>query len=301
MVSEGMHVVSALIVCSFVLVMLGLFGLYRSLDNPPPSSFSARRKEALEGSVVFGFFHPVILYLAEFNDSYPDETRAGLELKLRRAGRPLDYTAEEYLAVCQVTAVCLAAVAGFYGILIFGFGGVFAGVIAVVIGYVAPLFVLNEWVNSRVTALVLKLPYAIDLLALCLQSGSTFIGGVEELVKEGGDEPLDQEFRMFLTELSLGKTRREALLNLADRCGIDLLNGLVMALIQGEEQGIHIAEILKRQSAHIRAVRVMLADEKAQKASTKILFPTMMIVMALLLVLFGSFIVKLLRGKVLEE
>lgn len=296
-----MNVVSAMIVLSFAFIFVGLAGLYRSLDDPPPSSFSKRREEALEASQVFRFFHPIILYLAEFNDAYPEDMRKGMGLKLRRAGRPLDYTPEEYFAVCQITAVIMAVVSGFYGVLIFGFGGAFAGVLAGVVGYVAPLFILNEWVNTRVTALVLKLPYAIDLLALCLQSGSTFVGGVEELVREGGDEPLDQEFRVFLTELSLGKTRREALENLADRCGIELLNGLVMALIQGEEQGIHIAEILKRQSAHIRQIRVMLADEKAQKASTKILFPTMMIVIALLLVLFGSFIVKLLRGKVLEE
>ena len=299
--SVSLTTANAMIFLSFVLIMVALAGIYRSLDNPPPASFSKRREEALEASVVFQFFHPVILYLAEFNDAYPESTRDALELKLRRAGRPLDYRPEEYLAVCQITAVCMALVSGFYGVLIFGIGGAFAGVIAGVVGYVAPLFVLNEWVNTRVTALVLKLPYAIDLLALCLQSGSTFVGGVEELVKEGGDDPLDQEFRSFLTELSLGKTRREALENLADRCGIELLNGLVMALIQGEEQGITIAEILKRQSAHIRSIRLMLADEKAAKASTKILFPTMMIVIALLLVLFGSFIVKLLRGKVLEE
>ena len=296
-----MTLISGLIVGSIVMMAIGLVGFWSSLENPPPSSFSQRRREALEASAVLMFFHPLILYLADRNLGYPDETRANLELKLRRAGRPLDYTAEEYLAVCQITAICLAAVSGFYGILIFGVGGIFAGVIAALIGYVSPLFVLNEWVNSRVTQLILKLPYAIDLLALCLQSGSTFVGAVEELVREGSDEPLDQEFRIFLTELSLGKTRREALLNLADRCGIELLSGLVMALIQGEEQGIHVAEILKRQAAHIRAVRVMLADEKAQKASTKILFPTMLIVMSVLLILFGSFIVKLLRGKVLEE
>lgn len=297
----SLNLVSATIVVAFVLVMAGLAGLYKGLPNPPPSAFSKRREEALEASQVFQFFHPVILYLAEFNTAYSEEHRDALDLKLRRAGRPLDYTPEEYLAVCQITAICMSVVSGFYGVLIFGIGGTFAGVIAGIVGYLAPFFVLNEWVNTRVTLLVLKLPYAIDLLALCLQSGSTFVGGVEELVKEGGDEPLDQEFRAFLTELSLGKTRREALENLADRCGIELLNGLVMALIQGEEQGITIAEILKRQSAHIRQIRVMLADEKAQKASTKILFPTMMIVIALLLVLFGSFIVKLIRGKVLEE
>ena len=297
----SLTVISAMMIGSAVLVMAGLVGFWRSLDNPPPSNFSQRRREGLEQSAVFQFFHPMILYLAERNLAYPDETRANLEIKLRRAGRPLDYTAEEYLAVCQITALSLSVVAGFYGLLIFGYGGVFAGIIAALIGYVAPLFILNEWVNNRVTLLILKLPYAIDLLALCLQSGSTFVGAVEELVREGTDEPLDQEFRIFLTELSLGKTRREALLNLADRCGIDLLSGLVLALIQGEEQGIHIAEILKRQAAHIRAVRVMLADEKAQKASTKILFPTMLIVISVLMILFGSFVVKLLRGKVLEE
>lgn len=302
MTDANMLAVSGMILASFVMVLGAFAGMYRQLPNPPPSSFSQRRREALEASEVFRICHPVILFFAEKNEAYPEETRNNLEIKLRRAGRPLDYTAEEYLAVCQVSAFCCCIASITYGVLIFGaLGAMISGGVAGVIGYVAPLFVLNEWVNSRVTALILKLPYAIDLLALCLQSGSTFVGAVEQLVSESTDEPLDQEFRIFLTELSLGKTRREALLNLADRCGIELLNGLVLALIQGEEQGIHVAEILKRQAQHIRAVRVALADEKAHKASTKILFPTMLIVIAVLLILFGSFIVRILRGKVLDE
>ncbi|MBI4860885.1 MAG: type II secretion system F family protein [Candidatus Riflebacteria bacterium] len=298
-----MTTISLSLIGSFVLVLGGLVGIYRSLPRPPLSSFSIRRREVLENSTIFQWFHPIIIYFAAFNRKfYPPETLNDLEIRLRRAGRPCDYLAEEYLGVCQTCAMCTSAVAGLYSLLLFGIvGGFITGGLALIVGYFAPLFVLNEWMNSRVTQLVMKLPYAIDLLALCLSSGSTFVGAVEVLVKEGGDEPLDQEFRIFLTELSLGKTRREALLNLADRCGIDLLSGLVLALIQGDEQGVHIAEILKRQSKHIRDVRVALADEKASKASTKILFPTMLILMSVLLILFGGFIVKIARGRVLSE
>lgn len=296
-----MALASGLFIAASLLVAMGLAGFWSTLPRLSPATFSIRRREALEGSGLFQFFHPLILYLAEKNAFYPVETRNALEIKLRRAGRPCDYSAEEYLAVCQVSGIVCGLVSLVYGTLIFGLGGPMAGLVAVIFGYVGPLFVLNEWVNSRITKLVLKLPYAIDLLALCLGSGSTFVGAVEELVRESSDEPLDQEFRIFLTELSLGKTRREALLNLSDRCGIELLSGLVMALIQGEEQGISVGEILKRQATHIRAVRVALADEKAQKAATKILFPTMIIVISVLLILFGSFIVKVARGKVLSE
>jgi tight adherence protein C len=299
--SVPMAFASGLIVAASLLVAMGIAGFWGSLPKPSLATLPTRRREALSASGLFQFVHPLILYLAARNTFYPVETRNNLEVKLRRAGRPCDYSAEEYLAICQISAIVCGLLSGVYGTLIFGLGGVVAGLVAVVFGYVGPLFVLNEWVNSRITKLVLKLPYAIDLLALCLGSGSTFVGAVEELVREGSDEPLDQEFRMFLTELSLGKTRREALLNLSDRCGIELLSGLIMALIQGEEQGIHVADILKRQATHIRAVRVALADEKAQKASTKILFPTMLIVMSVLLILFGSFIVKILRGKVLSD
>jgi tight adherence protein C len=119
-------------------------------------------------------------------------------------------------------------------------------------------------------------------------------------VKTPSEDPLDEEFRIFLTELKLGKTRREGLQNLAYRCGIELLDAVVLAIIQGEEQGVPISEILKREASHIRKVRLERTDENANKASTKILFPTMIIVVATLLMLFGSFIIKLVRGTIFQ-
>jgi tight adherence protein C len=243
-------------------------------------------------------FHRVILHLAPRNKGANPETLEEIDLNLRRAGRPGDVTAEEFMAMGQTFAVSLGATGLLYGCLLTGFGGIATGLMGAIVGYFIPSLVLNEWVNARMTRMVLRLPYAVDVLALCLSSGATFIGAVEELVKEPNDEPLDEEFRVFLTELKLGKTRREALENLAYRCGIDLLDAVVLAIIQGEEQGVPISHILKREASHIRKVRLEKTDEKANKASTKILFPTMIIVVATLLMLFGSFIIKIIRGTV---
>lgn len=288
------------LVAGITLICTGSVGFFTSLPNPPVHQFSQRRQEALKQYVALSFFHPLIQYLAGINERSGGAWQARLDLKLRRADRPCDFSAAEYQAICQVGALLLGGPSTLYGCLIFGFGGIIAGGISAAVGFFAPMFVLNEMVIARTTAIILKLPYAIDLLALCLGAGSTFVGAVEELVRDNKDEPLDREFRIFLTELNLGKTRREALTNVAERCGIDLLTSVVMALIQGEEQGVPVNEILKRQAAHIRNVRMAKADEQAQKASTKILFPTILITMAMLLILFGGFIVKLIRGTVLD-
>gem|GEM_PF-1212814 len=297
-----LSLINGLILVASALTVMGVVGLFLSIPTPTSGTFSIRRRQALESSPIFEWCHPLILHLASRNARlYSQETRNDFEVRIKRAGRPADLTPEEYLAICQIVALVCCAIAFIYGSLFLGIGGIIGGVLAFVLGYFAPIFVLNEMMNTRITKLVIRLPYAIDLLALCLSSGSTFLGAVEELVKGGGDDPLDQEFRVFMTELSLGKTRREALLNLADRCGIELLNNLVISLIQGEEQGVHVAEILRRQAADIRGVRVAKADEKAGKASTKILFPTMLILMSVLLIIFGGFFVKLARGKVFAE
>lgn len=287
-----------MMMASAIFIARGIETWYDSLAEPPLHMLSQKRQDALEDSILMRIFHRVILHLAPRNKATNPETLESIDLDLRRAGRPGDVTAEEFMAMGQTFAVCLGGTGLIYGCLLTGFGGIATGLMGAIVGYFVPSLVLNEWVQTRMTKMLLRLPYAVDVLALCLSSGATFVGAVEELVKEPNDEPLDEEFRVFLTELKLGKTRREALENLAYRCGIDLLDAVVLAIIQGEEQGVPISHILKREASHIRKVRLEKTDEKANKASTKILFPTMIIVVATLLMLFGSFIIKIIRGTV---
>jgi len=269
------------------------------MPNPNLSVFSQKRQDAVSTSGLLKLGHRVILWHApRMERFFSQQTLDLFDLKLRRAGRPGDFLAPEFLAVSQIAACTLGSIGFAYGGLLFGIFGIFFGLLGILIGYFTPILVLNEWMNTRMTLMILRLPYAVDVMALCLSAGSTFIGAVEELVKDSRDHPLDEEFRIFLSELQLGKTRREALLNLTQRCGIDLLDNVVLSVIQGEEQGVPISEVLKREAAHIRKVRIEQADEQANKASTKILFPTMIIVVATLLLLFGSFIIKIFRGTV---
>jgi tight adherence protein C len=147
-------------------------------------------------------------------------------------------------------------------------------------GYIIPDFVLSTRVTARRERIQLALPDALDLLVVCVEAGL----GLDQAIMKTSDElyvthpDICDELAIVNLELRAGKPRREALKNLADRTGVEDINGLVSMLIQTDRFGTSIATSLRVHSDAMRTKRRQRAEEKAHKVAVKMVFPLVFLV-----------------------
>lgn len=218
---------------------------------------------------------------------------------LQAAGNPSGYSIDEYVAICLISGVALAAAMAVVQFLL-GAGEllIFIPVMAF-LGFMAPLMTLRAAANTRVVAIAKQLPYTLDLIALTMASGSGFTESIETLIRDNPEEDLNQELRIVLSEIEFGSTRAAALTNLADRIPLESLRSVVAAVNQADRLGTPLSVILKLQADMLRQQRSVIAEKKAASASLRILVPSMLILLAVVAVVFAPLIIRALRGSIL--
>ena len=134
----------------------------------------------------------------------------------------------------------------------------------------------------------------IDLLAVSMEAGLGFDQALSKVVsKKHG--VLADEFQRCLEELRLGKTRREALAGVRDRLPVDDIKMLIGNIIQAEQLGIGMVQILRIQSEEVRVRRKQRAEEKAMKAPIKMLFPLVIFIFpCIFIILLGPVLLQLM-------
>ena len=224
----------------------------------------------------------------------------GLRGRVRRdldaSGNPDGYSVDEYLALCIVAA----------GLTMLG-GAIFTWVLAgrvmpmlvmvlTLIGWFAPLWSLRATANARLRRISNKLPYTLDLIALMMGSGSTFTEAVETIIRDEPEDDFNQELRIAAAEIELGAPRAAALLNLVQRIPIESLQSVVGAINQTEQLGTPLSTILSVLARMMRAHRSVRAEKLAASAGLKIIAPTILILGAAILALFGPLIITFVTG-----
>ena len=138
------------------------------------------------------------------------------------------------------------------------------------------------------------LPTVIDLLALSLEAGRSFDGAVTFLVDRTENE-LVVELRRCLGDLWLGRSRREALLALAERTRSEDVRPFAGAVIQADELGTGLVRAMCAQASALRVARRVWAEEQARKAPVKLLFPLIPCIMpVLLMIIIGPAVLEVL-------
>ncbi len=161
------------------------------------------------------------------------------------------------------------------------------GIIFAVLGYYLPDLWLKSKIRRRQENILRALPDALDLLTICVGAGLGFDGAMSKVV-EKWDNELAFEFGRVLREIQLGKSRREALRDMADRVGLPEMSSFVAAIIQSEQLGVSLGKVLLIQAENMRTKRRQRAEEKAHQAPVKMLFPLVFLVMpAPFIVLLG--------------
>lgn len=194
--------------------------------------------------------------------------------KLTQAGKSRADDLDRFLAV-RVVTIALVPVAFFVSFFVLPLEGrtplaVFIFVTMLLV--LGPDATLNRQVADRQYEIQMRLPDVLDLLTISVEAGLGFEQALDRTV-QSVPGPLSEEFARMIGEVRAGSSRAEALRALEARIGVQEVKSFVLALLQADTFGISIGRILRQQAEEMRVRRRQLAQERAQKAPVKMLFP----------------------------
>ncbi|MGD0124342.1 MAG: type II secretion system F family protein [Terriglobia bacterium] len=175
---------------------------------------------------------------------------------------------------------------------------IFILILAAVAGYMLPEFWLTTRVRHRQNQLRLSLPDCLDLLVVCVEAGLALDQAFMRVTQELRivHPILCEELDLVNAEIRIGRTRVEALRQLADRTGVEDIKSLVAMLVQTERFGTSIAQSLRVHSDELRTKRRQRAEEMAAKATVKMIPPLVFFIFpALFVVILGPAVITLFR------
>jgi tight adherence protein C len=228
----------------------------------------------------------------------PQATLENARARLEMAGNPMRLEPAVFLTMRIMLAILLGGVVFF----VFAVGrqnwtqGLLLTALFTFLGFAFPDMWLTGRIRSRQRDIFRSMPDALDLLTISVEAGLGFDAAMAQ-VHEKWEDALSMEFGRVLREVRLGKTRREALRSMADRIGVPELTSFVAAVIQSEQLGVSMGTVLRIQSDQMRVRRRQMAEEEAQRAPVKIVFPIgLLIFPSLLIILLGPAILQMLSS-----
>jgi len=255
--------------------------------------------EEIELSLPFSerVLTPIITGLAEFAVRFsPEESQKALQHKLDLAGNP--YEVSKFLGT-RILA----------GLLFLGLGVALAFMIKTLpliqrilmpvvggsLGYFMPVMSLGSKISKRQKDILRSLPDALDLLTICVEAGLGFDAAMAK-VAEKWDNELCLAFSRVIQELQLGKLRREALRDMADRMEVRDVSTFIAAIIQADQLGVSIAKVLRIQSEQMRMRRRQRAEEMASMAGIKMLPAIVFLIFpAIFIILLGPAVIQVIQ------
>jgi tight adherence protein C len=243
--------------------------------------------------VVVPLLNNIAQFVARFT---PQRSLESARHSLELAGNPYNLTASQFWAVRAAAAIILGIL---IAVLMFVTNAAWTQrilypIIAAALGFFLPVLWLSSQISRRKNSIIKSLPDALDLLTVCVEAGLGFDAAMQKVTEKWKDD-LAMAFGRVLQEVRLGKLRREALRDMADRMDVPDVTSFVAAIIQADQLGVSIAKVLRIQSDQMRVRRRQRAEEKAHQAPIKMLFPMVFLIFpSLYLVLLGPAVLQVI-------
>lgn len=235
--------------------------------------------------------------LATLGKYGPKQSAERLKVNLQMAGNPGGITPAMFVGLRVVLALILGAI-----VILVTFRtmpptqALLYSVVGLVLGYMLPVIWLGRKITQRKRAITKALPDALDLLCISVEAGLAFDLALQRVTQKWDDD-LSREFKKVLSDIRLGRTRREALKDLADRTGVEDVQTFTAAVIQADQLGVSMSKILRLQSDQMRVRRRQRAEELAQQAPIKMLFPMVFLIFpALFVVILGPAVPRIMSS-----
>ncbi|MEI7645676.1 MAG: type II secretion system F family protein [Chloroflexales bacterium] len=227
----------------------------------------------------------------------PKQSAERLRTNLQQAGNPGGITPTMFVGLRVVLALLLGVIITVVTMQSMQISeGLMYSAVGFGLGYMLPVMWLGRKISGRKKAITKALPDALDLLCISVEAGLAFDLALQRVTQKWDDE-LAREFKRVLSDVRLGRTRREALKDLAVRTGVEDVQTFTAAVIQADQLGVSMSKILRLQSDQMRVRRRQRAEEAAQKAPIKMLFPMVFLIFpALFVVILGPAIPRIMKS-----
>lgn len=204
------------------------------------------------------------------------------------------FAAQFFTAGMAAFVVCVA------GFLLSGdaSGALMAAALAGFLGWIYPSMAVARHAKKRQSEIVKTLPFAIDLVTSAMSAGLDFSAAVRYYVGMGGTNALAVEFGLLLRQMELGKSRVEALLEMGTHVQTEEFSAFVGAVAHGTEIGASIIDTLRIQGEDLRRARFNMAERKAARAPTLMIFPIVLfIVPSVFIIVMTPVILQFMSAK----
>lgn len=246
----------------------------------PDAAFSARVLAPLIGALT-----------RRMNGILPSSVSERLEMAIVQAGLRIK-PGQFILAVAMLMGIFPLFVVAMFAssgpkMALLGWAG------ATVFGFYLPRIWLLGRIKRRQKEIWRSLPDAFDLITASVEAGLGIDAAFNRVI-EKVTGPFAVELTRTMREITMGRSRREAFLDMADRTGVDELRSLINAIVQAESMGISIGSVIRVQTGVIRTKRRQKAEEQAFKAPIKMVFPLVFFIFpAIMTVIGGPAIIQL--------
>jgi tight adherence protein C len=254
-----------------------------------------KRQHALAEGDWFPMLEPLLRWFGtRLSGVVPEGLHKTLDRRLVRAGDYLGMTAEEYVVTLFAGALVGLAAGAFHSHM-FEYGPA-SLVVGTVLGAFYAQTRFDSEIQKRGREITHGLPYVTDLLALAMTAGLDFPGAVRNVVDRSSDrrDALTEELELILHELSLGHTRKYALEQLAERTQVPSAIEFAYAVVQADERGSPLADVLSIQATVARQKRSAIAEEKSSKAQQMMMIPLMLLMASTMIVVIVPMMLKVM-------
>jgi tight adherence protein C len=249
--------------------------------------FTSRQNDGSRASAARSALDGVAASVGTFAGRFGGFREASLRQSLVAAGiyglAPRKFLGYRILCALTFFVLSIWLAAGKYPVLLV----IGLAVLALLIGWTGPMTIVRRKARERSEKIDYELPNLIDLLVVTVEAGLGFTGSLQ-MAAERFTGPLGDELRLTLQEQTMGLSPHEALRNLLTRCDTPLMRSFVRSVLQGETLGVSIGQIMRDLAVDMRKRRRQAAEERAQKAPIKLLFPLVFLIFpAMFVVLLG--------------
>lgn len=226
----------------------------------------------------------------------PKELVSSYEKKVIMAGNPYNLSVKDWINIQVAAVLCLPVITitlGYY-LTTETRKIIFIILVEIGIGLALPNLILGKKIADRQKKITNSLPDVIDLLTVSVEAGLGFDGALTKVIDKMPG-PLAVEFDNVLQEIKVGKQKRDALKDMAERVCIQDLTSFIGSVVQADQFGVSIGNVLRIQSEQMRQKRRQRAQEKAMKAPVKMLIPMIIFIFPTIFsVLLGPVVIKII-------
>lgn len=271
-----------------------------SLYGPGVSVLYQRYRRRRSGVLLL--VTPLLEALTNFNErNIPSGSKylATIRRRLREAGMLNRYTPAEFIAFQEL--LCIAAfVVGILIVLFPGTGvseslgtGLVFLVVFSAMAALVPLMPVDGAANRRRREIIDHWPFLLDLLTISVDAGIDIVTAIRRILTHARLTALTEELVQFVNEINLGKSRAQALSDMADRINVPMVTAVLGMIAQAERLGTPLAPVLRVQAAEFRQKKSAYVEKLAMEAPVKMLLPLLACIFpAILIVLLGPVLIQ---------